>query len=189
MPETLTTDLIIGRDFLKQHRCSVELGERDQRRLTQVGIALPLGCKGCQQMASVAVVTHETFCVPPLCEMETVAKAPTATKAQTSLVESCLPGERNAVVVARAMVTPKDEPIPVNPRLEPVSLKKGDEIAQMEPIPEEAAVAATTVQEQAEVQEDHQTGLVAQASSRLSTEEQEQLFARPVPYAQHTSHP
>ena len=70
-----------------------------------------------------------------------------------------------------------------------MSLKKGDEIAQMEPIPEEAAVAATTVQEQAEVQEDHQTGLVAQASSRLSTEEQEQLFARPVPYAQHTSHP
>ena len=81
--ETLTTDLIIGRDFLKQHRCSVELGERDLLRLTQAGIALPLGSsKGCQRMAPVAVVTNETLCIPPLCEMEIMAKAPMAMEAE-----------------------------------------------------------------------------------------------------------
>ena len=40
--ESLTTDLILGRDFLKQHKCSVELGENDLPRLTKMGITLPL---------------------------------------------------------------------------------------------------------------------------------------------------
>ena len=56
--ETLTTDLILGRDFLKQHQCSVELGERDLLRLNQAGVTLPLGSnKGCQQIAPIAVAT------------------------------------------------------------------------------------------------------------------------------------
>jgi hypothetical protein len=50
----------------------------------------------------------------------------------------------------------------------------------MEPLLEEVAVAATTTQEPAGVQEDQQEiirELVAQASPQLSTEEQEQLLA------------
>lgn len=40
--EALTADLILGRDFLKKHKCTVELGERDHLRL-ETGLTLPLG--------------------------------------------------------------------------------------------------------------------------------------------------
>ena len=68
-------------------------------------------------------------------------------------MESCLPGERNAVVVA---VSPENKQIPVqilNPRTEPEDLKIGEEIACLEPLVEEVPVAAT---EPARVQEDQQ---------------------------------
>ena len=36
--ETLTVDLILGRDFLRQHKCSVELGEQNLLRLNEAGV-------------------------------------------------------------------------------------------------------------------------------------------------------
>ena len=38
--KSLTTDLIFGRDFLMQHKCTVELGEKSLLRLTKEGVAL-----------------------------------------------------------------------------------------------------------------------------------------------------
>ena len=56
--ETLTEDLILGRDFLKQHKYSVELGEQNLLRLTEAGITVALGCSTrLQKKASVAAVT------------------------------------------------------------------------------------------------------------------------------------
>ena len=58
--ETLTEDLILGRDFLKQHKCSVELGEQNLLQLTEAGITVALGCSTRQQKkASVATVTRQ----------------------------------------------------------------------------------------------------------------------------------
>ena len=94
-----------------------------------------------------------------------MAKVPGAVEEQNKLVESCLSGKRNAVVVARAVVGPENEQIPVlilNPRTKPVNLKR-EQIARMEPVIEEVAVAATTTQQP--------------ASPQPSTEEQEQLLA------------
>ena len=187
--ETLTTDLILGRDFLKQHECSVELGEEDLLRLNQEGVTLPLGSsKQWPPVASVSVVANETLCIPPLSEMEIMARVPAVAKAQTWLVEPCLSEDRTAVVVARAMVTPEDEQIPVrilNPRIEPVSLKKGEAIARMEPLHEEVTVAATVQEETGEKEDQPEIikELVAQASSQLTTGEQEQLFATLLDFA------
>ena len=149
--ETLTTDLILGTGFLKEHRRSVELGKKDLLQINKVGTALPLGSsKECWQIAWIAVVANETLCIPPLCEMEIMARVPAVAEAQTWLVESCPSGERAAVVVARANVTPYEENIPVrilNPRDEPVSLKKGQEITHMEPLLEDFSVAAAVQEE------------------------------------------
>ena len=139
--KSLTTDLILGRDFLTQHKCTVELGEKSLLRLTKEGVALSLGSKEAQpEIASVAVAVGETLCIPPLSEMEIMAKVPKmeATAVQAWLVEPRLAGKRSAVAVARAVVTPCGEYVPLrilNPRNEPVSLQKGDELADMEPLP------------------------------------------------------
>ena len=80
----------------------------------KVGIALPLGSsKECPWIASIAVVANEALCIPPVCEMEIMARVPAVPEAQTWLVESCPSGECDAVVVARAIVTPDEEGIPV----------------------------------------------------------------------------
>ena len=60
--ETLTEDLILGRDFLKQHKCSVELGERNLLRLSEAGVTVVLGCSKETQEPSVAVVAENTCC-------------------------------------------------------------------------------------------------------------------------------
>lgn len=146
--------------------------------MNKVDIALPLGSsKECPQIALIAVVANETLCIPPLCEMEIMVRVPAVAEAQTWVVESCPSGECATVVVARVIVTPDEENIPVrilNPRDEPVSLKKGQKIARMEPLLEDFSVAAA-IQEEAEVKNNYQEivqELVAQASSQLTTGEQ-----------------
>lgn len=101
--EALTTDLILGRDFLKQHKCTVELGEENLLHLTQEGVTLPLGSseKG-QGIASVAVAVDEAFCVPPLSEMEIMGRVPQigTSSTPTWLVKPNLAGKRSALAVA-----------------------------------------------------------------------------------------
>ena len=96
--ETLTEDLILGRDFLKQHKCSVELGEQNLLRLTEAGITVALGCSTRQQKkASVAAVT----CQPSKGRKETHQETEEAFHPGT--------GESRLAVVA-------DRHIPLRPR-------------------------------------------------------------------------
>ena len=187
--ETLTTDLILGRDFLKQHQCSVELGEKDLLHLTKAGVTLSLGSNTLSEVASMSVVVEQTLCIPPLSEIEIIARVPKANvdADATWLVEPKPPDERTAVAVARAVVTPRDECVPVrvlNPRDEPVSLSKGQEIARMEPLPSDTSGAVAAVDSQGLQQADPGGkekallwDLVCRAEEKLSTQEQEQLFA------------
>ena len=126
----LSVDLILGRDFLKKHQCSVELGERDFLRVNQSGLLIPLGTGNeSHQEASIAVIAIETPCNPPLCEMETLAKVPAMADERTQLMETNMPGKCSPVVAARTTVIPKDKCIPVhvlNPRDGPMTQRKGE---------------------------------------------------------------
>ena len=123
--EGLSVDLILGRDFLKKHQCSVELGERDFLRVNQSGLLIPLGTGNeSHQEASVAVIATETPCNPLLCEMETLTKVPAMADEQTWLMESDMPGKCSPVVATRATVTPKDNML--NPRDGPMTQRKGE---------------------------------------------------------------
>ena len=187
--ETLTTDLILGRDFFKQHQCSVELGKKDLLHLTKAGVTLSLGSDTTQEVASMSIVAEQTLCIPPLSELEIMAQVPKADfDADTTwLVESKPPDGGTAVAVARAVVSPRDKYVPLrvlNPRDEPVSLSKGQEIARMEPLPRDppGAVAAIGSPDLQQAGSDGKKkailwDLVTQAQEKLSTQEQEQLFA------------
>lgn len=139
----------------------MDLGEEDLLRLTQAGVTLSLGpSKKQQRVASIAVVADQTLDVPPLWETEIMAKVPGVAGADTWLVESQPLEDRSCVVVARAVVAPEGGHIPVrilNPRNEPVTLRKGEKIAQMEPLLEEVAVPSTTIQKPAETEVEQET--------------------------------
>lgn len=130
----------------------MDLGEKNQLRLTQASASLSLGSsKGQEKITSISVITDETLHIPLLCEIEIMAKVPAA---QTWLVESKLQGKCSAVVVAMAVVRPESERISLrilNPRNEAVSLKKREEITHMEPLLEEVAIAATTARKPADI--------------------------------------
>ena len=113
--EGLSVDLVLGRDFLKKHQCSVQLGERDFLRVNQSGLLIPLGTGNeSHQEASIAVIATETPCNPPLCEMETLAKVLAMADERTLLMELNMPGKCSPVVAARAMVTPQYKCVHVN---------------------------------------------------------------------------
>ena len=90
--EGLSVDLILGRDFLKKHQCSIELGEKDHLCLNRAGVTLPVGISDeSRQRTSVAVIANESVCIPPLSEMEILATVPATAEKGTWLVESTLP--------------------------------------------------------------------------------------------------
>ena len=129
--EGLSVDLILGRDFLKKHQCSVELGERDFLRMNQSGLIIPLGTANeSHQEASIAVIATETPCNPPLLsDVETLTKVPAMADERTWLIESNMPEKCSPVVAARATVTPKDKCIPVhvlNPQDGPMIRRNGE---------------------------------------------------------------
>ena len=139
--ETITTDLILGRDFLKKHNCSVELGERNMLHFNQQGVKMSLESdKVAGEIACAVVTVEEAFCVPPLSEMEVMGRVLQLSSVSITawLVEPEEESKRSQIIVARAVVIPDERRVPVrllNPRNEPVNLRKGDQIAVMEPLP------------------------------------------------------
>ena len=62
--ETITTDLILGRDFLKKHNCSVELGERNLLHFNQQGVKMSLESDRVVGEIASAVVRKPSVCHP-----------------------------------------------------------------------------------------------------------------------------
>ena len=148
--DTLTTgvDVILGRDFLRDHRCTIEMGEkRDTLHFKDRSISFILnGQELPPQATQVHVLLHEPLQVPPHSEIEVMARVPASTVNQTWMVEGDK-HDRSAVMVARAVVTPVGTEIPLrllNWRNEPVSIPKGTAVAQMELVAD-ADVAAETI--------------------------------------------
>ena len=113
--KSITTDVILGRDFLQEHKCSVLLGECNQLHFTTERVTVDLGRnQGGNTIASVGISIEESIEIPPQSEMEIMVKTPSITPSTTStwLVEPNI-GDRNAVFVARAMVNPEAGEIPV----------------------------------------------------------------------------
>ena len=186
----ITSDVILGRDFLKQNNCSVHLGAHNQLHLGTGGTTVCLGKDiGGVGIASVDLRLDKNLEVPAQSEMEivvTVPKLPTLTSSSW-LVEPCA-SQYRAVLPARAVVNPEGGQVPVrvfNPRPEPVRVRRGATIARMEPLPELTDTVAS-VEEVSEVSEEKQGQLwqtVAGGCEKLSPEEQRQLYAVLLEYA------
>ena len=143
--DSLTTEVILGRDFLKKHSCVIDVGQN----LIQFGgrgLTMALDSEaGGQQVAFVSVMLESELKVPAYSEMEVVAKVPRAASNRSWIVEGEV--DQKVVLVARSIVHPEGQEVPLrllNPRKDAITAKRGTVVAQMEFIedPSESPVCA-----------------------------------------------
>ena len=112
--------------------------------------------------------------VPGCSEMEIMAKVPSAATGGTWIVESS-PANSKAMVIARTLVTPTDQTVPVcllNPRPEKITVNKGTTIAKMEAVAVVAATSDPVMESKHQLFED----MVTQLGTHVSTVQRHQLL-------------
>ena len=190
--ETPTADLILGRDFLRSQKCTIEMGQaEDVLHVRGRNLKVPI-CKGQPTLVSpiLRVTLQEMTKVPPFSEKEVIGNVPAAATDKMWVVQGS-PKERSAVMIARALVQPEACSIPLrllNPRDVEVTIHKGTTIAELEGVGAEIGgvplgdmgVAMVSEHEATEPTAVHRQTLweiVDRSEQCLSPEEKEQLFA------------
>ena len=104
--EMVTSEVILGRDFLQQNRCAVEMGPTNQLRFTRDKNTVHFGSGSGQEIVM-------ALTIPPQSEMEMMLKVPRtlSSTAKTWLVEP-VPDGRSVEVVQALVCTDGDE-IPI----------------------------------------------------------------------------
>ena len=112
--DALMSDVILGLDFLKTHGCIVELSKnRDVLYFKERGMMVTLSDSvGKQEISCTNVVLDNTLQVPPHSEIETIGRVPPSASNAIWMVESSKQ-ERNACMVARAIVKPYGVTVPI----------------------------------------------------------------------------
>ena len=189
--DSLMSDVILGRDFLKTHQCTVELSKnRDVLRFKELGMVITFSDSvDNPEISSLNVVLESTLQVPPHSEIEIIRRVPQAASNKTWMVGSRKQG-RCACMMARAVVKPDGVGVPLrllNLRDEAITIPKGITIAEIERIPDDAVATVTSPQERvSETTSDHRStlwGMVDKVDDRLSQEEKEQLYALLLDYS------
>ena len=133
--EDLTTEAILGLDFLKSHHCTIDMGSRSV--MFTDGNRLPLSSNPTGASTSPLTVSLvDTLHISAASELEVMAHVTGTIPPQPCLLEQA-PQKRLPVMVARALVTPTAQEVPIrvlNPSPETVTLYKGSSIATVEPI-------------------------------------------------------
>lgn len=178
--DALMSDVILGRDFLRTHGCIVELSKnRDVLHFKERGMMVTLSDSTDKPYVScINVVLENTIQMPPHSEIETTGRVPPTTPNEIWMVENSKQ-ERNACMVARAIVKPEGVHVPLrllNLRDETITIPKGTKIAEMERIPDDAITVASTQESVSETSTDHHSTLwemVDKVDDKLNQNEKE----------------
>lgn len=135
---TLTSEGILGVDFLQRNKCLVNLGENVLKVLGHsISIPLSHNTKEGAFSKQVDVVAAQTICVPARSELEILAEIHNSIdNGDTWLLEGKQVKD-SPLVVARALVKPYNNTVLVrllNPQSKPFTLHKKSRIAFMEPM-------------------------------------------------------
>ena len=183
--DNLTTEGILGLDFLKEYRCLVDLGE-NKLKISQNSICIPLehNTEGAI-LNQINVTIAQTVCIPARSELEVLAETNRdIDNGATWLLEGQQMKE-SPLVVARALVRPHNNTVIVrllNPDTKPFTLHKKSKIALMEPIDNlcvcsaEATTNDNTSQVLTEEKKHILWDMVCNCHADLSDLERESLF-------------
>ena len=140
--DTPTADVILGRDFLRSQRCSIEMKDAsDVLHVKSRGQSVAMAAEQtAHDTVSLNVILEESVVVPPYSEVEVPGRIPAAATQKTWLVQG-KQSKRCAAMVARALVEPEGNQIPLhllNPRDVEVPISKGTILAELERVPEQS---------------------------------------------------
>ena len=182
--DSLTTEAILGRVFLKDNSCVIDV-EKNLITFGNVGFTLKLNClAGDSQIAHVSITLSNTLQVPACCEVEVMVNVPDGIAGGTWIVEGNT-STRQALLVARTLVTPTSKAVPVrllDPRPELVKVTSGTVVARMESVkPIEVPVVGMTqlsdnISEVSEVKTQLIESMVNQLGSHVSNVQQQLLL-------------
>ena len=179
---SLTTDIILGRDFLKDHQCSIEMGQgRDTLRFHKRGIAVTLNGKPSEKgLCCVTVTIDKVLHIPPRSEMEVIGQIPPSAVDKSWVLEGVKQG-RNAALVARAVVQPHQAEVPLrflNIRDETVTIPKCTTVAELELLPLNTTTMNSVEETSLSKQDQHDIlWEMALGASNVGDMEREQLFS------------
>lgn len=185
--DTPTADVILGRDFLRSQRCTIEMGSSsDSLHLQARGKSISTTqSQVLPQTPALNVVLQQSVTVPPCSELEVMGRTPEGAVQKSWIVQG-KQSQRCPVMVARALVEPEGNSIPVrllNPRDVEISLARGTVLAELESVPDSHAISAVSPQpgdQDSEPPDEHRRRLwemVEGAEQSLSEDEKAQLFA------------
>ena len=131
--DNLSTEAILGLDFMEANQCSLAVGER---LLHIPSCKYPIPVNGnCHNPPVANVVMEETRIIPPYSELEVMAIIPTICLGKPYVLEST--PIKTAVIAVRALIESTGETIPVrllNPCSTPSTVYKGTKIATLEEV-------------------------------------------------------
>ena len=141
----LTTEGILGLNFLKEHEATIDVKSKGLL-LRTCGCTLPLMEVNtpCRTQPTVHVVA--TVSIPPNSKVEVMAGLSEQVEGGMCLFEE-LSGKRHAACIARAVVTPQSSQVVVrllNLRSEPVKVYQGSQFAILEQVKGPITVATAT---------------------------------------------
>ena len=190
--DTPTADMILGRDFLRDQKCTIRMGtSSDSLHVQAQGKSISTAQSQAPPtqtptQAPLNVVLQQSVTVPPRSEMEVMGHTPDQAVRKPWIMQG-RESQRCPVMVARALVEPEGNSVPVrllNPRDVEVSVTRGTILGELESIPRSCTVSTVSSEpereRESELTEEHRRRLwemVEGAEQSLSEDEKAQLFA------------
>ena len=180
--EGLAVEAILGLDFLEIHKCIIDLEK--ELHFTNRGTSISLCTANTDHRTvdtiPIQVSLIERVHLPPYSEMETTALTSCTTTNGTWLVEDKT-DKRSTVMVARAMVSPTGQSIPVrlfNPANTTIVIHAGTHIATMENVesPHNDVTVASVQPDISPFKQEMLEQMVRQSEEHLTDSQRKQLL-------------
>ena len=185
---SLTTEAILGLNFLEENSASIDLGSKRLVFKRHNELSVPLR-KRYQPESNPSIKVLEKVEIPPRSEVLVMGEASNSIDGVTYLAERNN-GIRPPALVARALVEPRGGRVPsklFNPRDQPVTIRAGVEIAMLTPV--DSPLSIDTVDTMANatkitsVAEEQLRELAEKCGRQLSNTEKEQFCSLLLRYA------
>ena len=176
-------EAILGLDFLEIHKCIIDLAKKELH-FTSRGTSIALCTANTDHRTvdtmPIQVSLTETVHLPPYSEMETTALTSRTATNGTWLVEDKT-DKRSTVMVARAMVAPTGQSIPVrvfNPTSSAIVVHSGTHIATMESVesPHNYITVASAQPDISPFKQEMLEQMVRQSEEHLTDSQRKQLL-------------
>ena len=156
--DTPTADMILGRDFLRDQKCTIRMGtSSDSLHVQAQGKSISTAQSQAPPTQTptptpLSVVLQQSVTVPPRSEMEVMGHTPDQAVRKPWIMQG-RESQRCPVMVARGLVEPEGNSVPVcllNPRDVEVSVTRGTILGELESIPQSCTVSTVSSQPERE---------------------------------------